>query len=254
MRADQNRGLALITVLWLISLLTILATAMLAITRSHGRMAARAAQGLAAETIADSAIRITLLRINAPLREERTFNFSANWRLTLFDQPIEVKVEREAGRVDLNAAAEPLLAAVFSAGGIELERSRAFASRVLEWRRNKGAFVSIGELRQVTGLDDLSPEILDAFTVYSTRSPTIAREFAHPLVLEALESLSAPPVSMPGHLLLTGQVVRVQACLTREEITRCRTAIARLTGNASKPFLIYDWFTASRSYILSSAS
>lgn len=267
----KTRGLALITVLWLISLLTVLATAVLAITRNHGRIAARAAQIIAAETLADSAIRLTLLQINAPLNDERPFAFSARWPLRLFDQTVNIRVEREAGRVDLNATDASLLAAVFTAGGINPERSRSFASRIIDWRdaddqpgpggaeiedyqranlsygpRNS-PFESVGELRQVLGLADLSAELLDAFTVYSTRSPTIVLEFAQPLVHGALTRLSNGSVdtnsATPGPQLLMGQVARIHACTEKDAITLCRVAVARLTGSRLKPFLMYAWYT-----------
>ena len=261
----KMQGLALITVLWLISLLTLLATAMLAISRNHGRMSVRAAQRIEAESIADSAIRLTLLRINAPLREGQSIGFSAGWRMVVFDKPVDIRLEREAGRVDLNATGAPLLTTVLIAGGLQPQQAHALASRIIDWRdaddelqaggaeaaeynrenlsyapRN-APFQSIGELRHVLGAADLSPKILDAFTVYSTRSPTIARDFAHPLVATAMSSLADESGAVLGPQLLAGQVVRIHACVEQGAITLCRSVIARMTAHGQRPFLIYDW-------------
>jgi general secretion pathway protein K len=242
-------------------------------------MAARAAQIITAETAADSAIRLTLLQINAPVEEASQLAFSAHWQLELFDRAVDIRVEREAGRVDLNATDTSLLSAVFIAGGIDTGQAHSFASRIVDWRdidnqpgpggaelgdykrakiaygpRN-GPFESIGELRQVLGLADLSPQILDAFTMYSTRSPTIALEFAHPIVKAALTLSSQRAPELPEPLpmrpntralstqLLTGQVVRIHACLQNGATTTCRAAIVRLTGNGQRPFLTYAWYT-----------
>jgi general secretion pathway protein K len=263
--ARKAQGLALITVLWLISLLTFLATAMLAISRNHGRISARAAQSIAAESIADSAIRLTLLRIGAPLREGQSLGFSAGWRMVVLDRPVDIRLEREAGRVDLNATGAPLLAAVLIAGGLQPQPAHTLASRIIDWRdaddelqpggaeaaeynranlsyapRN-APFQSIGELRHVLGAADLSLKILDAFTVYSTRSPTIARDFAHPLVAKAMSSIADMSGAALGPQLLAGQVVRIHACVKQDAITLCRSVIARLIGHDQRPFLIYDW-------------
>ena len=279
--ASRCRGLALITVLWLISLLTLLATTVLAITRNHLQTAARAAQIITSEAISDSAIRLALLRIATPLDPNQPLGFSARWRMKLFDEDVAIYVEREAGRVDLNATDAALLAAVFTAGGVDAEIAHAFASRIVDWRdadsipeaggaeledykraglqygpRN-GPFQAVGELRQVLGLADISPELLDAFTVYSTRSPTISPDFAHPLVLRALRHIAnrspgesgAPGMALTGptptRQQLIGQVTRVRACLLGSPLSLCRVAVVRLTGNSLKPFLIYTWFTAS---------
>jgi len=282
----NERGLALISVLWLTSLLILLATAATALTRAHDRMAARAGQTIAAEAIADSAVRLTLLRLSAPGVEEQLPGFSMQSRLQLFGQEIAIRVEREAGRVDLNAAEAPLIAAVLVASGLDSQTSRSFASRIVDWRdgddrpeaggavaeqyrsANVGyeprnaPFESIEELRQVLGSADVSARALDAFTVFSTQSPTIAPEFAHPLVHRALtiranesterspqdlERAEPPPVppSVPlgSSGPLTRQVVRIHACPAQLPVALCRTAIARLTGNSQRPFLIYAWYT-----------
>jgi general secretion pathway protein K len=269
-RLGRTRGLALVTVLWLISLLTLLATTLLAITRNHARMASRSAQIITAKTIADSAIRLTLLRIAAPLNESSELAFSAQWPLQVFDRTVDVRIEREAGRVDLNASDPALLAAVFRSGGIDSVRARDFASRILDWRDaddqpgSDGAendeykranlgygprnapFESIGELRQVLGLEGISPQVLDAFTVYSTHSPTISPAFAHPLVRKALgEQLASNHAAMLRQNLIE-QVVRIHACTEERGVAVCRVAVVRLTPDGQRPFLIYAWYSEDR--------
>jgi type II secretory pathway component PulK len=168
------------------------------------------------------------------------------------------------------------------AGGFDASRSRSFASRIVDWRdaddqpgtggaeladyrranigygpRN-GPFEAVGELRQVLGLADLGADVLDAFTVYSTRSPTISVSWAQPLVRRALTlpSLSSEVQSQqversgmrvdadaPEIQLMIGQAVRVHACVQQDAIALCRVAIARLTGHRTKPFQIYAWYT-----------
>jgi len=263
----RSRGLALIAVLWMVSLLTVLATSMLSITRANAKMSSRSAQFVAAKVVADSAIRLILARGSGLAIDA----FSTRRQLEVFDQAVDVRIEREAGRIDLNAAEASLLSAAFVAGGIDGATADTFASRIIDWRdadvepvaggaeapdyahakldygpRN-GPFESVGELQQLLGLSELNPSILDAFTVYSTRSPTISRENAHPLVQTALDL----QVSGPAHndtstassvQQLIGQAVRIHACTEVSDMTLCRVAIVRIM-NGVPAFLTHAWYT-----------
>jgi general secretion pathway protein K len=270
LHAGYERGLALIAVLWMLTLLTLLATAMLAVARSNARLSSRNAQFISSAATADSAIRLAMLRTFAPQSADAHFGFSTQWRLELFNQQVDVRVEREAGRADLNATNAPLLAAVFVAGGVDPHEAQSFAARIIDWRdaddepgaggaerqdyaldqpgyapRN-GPFESVEELRQVLGLAELSPEILDAFTVYSTRSPTIAYEFAHPLVRRALDLLSTSAAETPQHIGtsdLNGQAIRIHACTGQNKVTLCRAAIIRWMSQRNRPFRTHAWYT-----------
>jgi hypothetical protein len=246
-RTRRCRGLALVTVLWILALLALLATNMLTISRNDTRMAMRGAQLTAATTAADSAIRLALLQIHTPPYAHLPAGFASQWQLRLFGCAIEVRVEREAGRLDVNANAERLLAAVLTAGGVDLAGARSRARRITERRIAQGPYESVAEVRELLGPE--ATRIEDAFTVSSTRSPTIVREHAHPLVSAALDTLSgaqpAPqrsiePVLQPA----LGQAFRVRACATQLQTVTCRTAIARLTGRR-QPFLIHAWYTSS---------
>lgn len=268
----RARGLALITVMWLLALIAVLATTTLQIARSRARMSARAVRTISTQVIADSALRLILLQLAQSAGEPRELGFDARWRITLFDRDVEIRVEREAGRVDLNVADASLIAAVFIASGTEAVTARSFASRIIDWRdtndqaepggaerddyrraqmgygpRNK-PFESIGELRQVLGLAELSPKVLDAFTVYSS---SIDPELAHPLVRIALQSLSTSQSLAPRHAppqasgtqVLAHQVARIHACVTQGDITSCRVVIARLMLDHHRPLPIYAWYS-----------
>lgn len=105
------------------------------------------------------------------------------------------------------------------------------------------------------GLAQLDPQLLDAFTVYSTCSPLILPEFAQPLVRSALqirahsqrEPLNQQPIHAGsgglGPVSLAGQVARIHACTANDVPTLCRVAVVRLTDQPHKPFLVYAWYT-----------
>src|SRR6185503_9920552 len=97
------------------------------------RMSSRAVRTISAQVIADSALRLTLLELAHSAGESRELGFDARWRIKLFDRDVDISVEREAGRVDLNVADASLIAAVFIASGTEVVTARSFASRIIDW-------------------------------------------------------------------------------------------------------------------------
>ena len=102
---------------------------------------------------------------------------------------VEVTVERDLGRVDLNTASNALIFAVFAANGVEDDRAHLLADRIEDWKdaddsaRDHGAersqyvaaglhyvprngpFESVDELRQVLGCAEIDAALFDAFTV-----------------------------------------------------------------------------------------
>ena len=269
MRLGRNHGLALIAVLWAVSLLTVLATATLAIARSNTRMSMRSAQMITASTTLDSAIRLTAWRIQTGLDAGPQMTFSVTRVLPLFGQRVSVRVEREAGRMDLNAAEPVLLAALFIAAGNDARDARLWATHIADWRGadrdasadptklheysrahlpapRHGPFESVGELREVLGLTAVSDAALDALTVYSTRSPTIVRACAHPLVQQALTAVEGPSseatlTHAPTHL--GDQALRIHACTASGPLSVCRAAIIRLPSEPGRHWRVHAWYT-----------
>ncbi len=202
-------GVALIAVLWLIALLTLLATTVTTMSVGLRRAVVRSQQHLQLQYTADSAIRVTLLQLVAPQRPRARFVLNQQSRLTLFGTAVDVVIRRESGCIDLNRAPEDLLFATFVADGWDERRARAMAARIADWRdaddltRDLGAeraeyaaaglryeprngpFESVDELRQVLGGESISAALMDAFTVYS-HLPEPTAVFANPAAYRAL--------------------------------------------------------------------
>jgi hypothetical protein len=103
------------------------------------------------------------------------------------------------------------------------------------------------------GLEDLSDEAVDAFTVYSQLVEPAATE-APPLVRRALSWLAgvaaeagvnaALPPALPDAaqaVSYAGAVVRLRACMEQERAAACRVTVQRVTGSSRQPFLILLW-------------
>jgi type II secretory pathway component PulK len=251
---------------------------------SHRRAAQRLAERSTLQATADSAIRIVALRLFAPPSSAngQLVRVSATQQLDLPGGLVTVTLQPERRRLDLNTADEQLIFAIFAANGWELHEARAMAARIADWTdvddeprkdgaessdyaaagrpygpRN-GAFESVEELRQVLGGEDIAPELLDAFTVY-THERVPAPSLASAPVLRALKfadqqhlgahtwlpegdvsSLSSDGMQDVGHTF-AGEVVRLRACAAHGGVQRCRLAIVRVTGSVRQPLQVYSW-------------
>lgn len=260
---ERQQGVALLAVLLLLALLTALATTVVALSLSERWAARRLEEAVQADLIADSAIRITLLRLLATSQVERV----SLQQLNVFDIPVTVLLEQEAGRVDLNFASEKLLAAAFMSAGWRPGPAASMAARIIDWRdeddmrqpqgaermaysaaklsygpRN-GHFESVEELRQVMGASDLDPQLLDAFTVYTQHQQEPVAAWASELVRRALESLHDEQAGdmVSARAVADRDVLRVRACAQIDRYARCRLAVVRLTGSVRDPFQVFVW-------------
>jgi general secretion pathway protein K len=256
-RVDRERGIVLVAVLCVLSLLTVLAVGALEMTRRHGQLAYRSFEAVQASEVADSAIRVALLEITAPPMPTAGRPISNAMTVRVFDQSVDVRIEREAQRVDLNAADEAGLMSALLRQGMADSDARALAARIVDWRdiddeagiqgaerteyrrasrsgpRN-GPFETVSELRQVLGAEGLTEEMLKAFTIYS-----------HALAAErpAIDGSPEGSVVRGG---LAGEAIQLTACAAVLKTTACREAIVRLTGNRAQPALVYSWRTRER--------
>jgi general secretion pathway protein K len=247
---DRTRGVALVAVLCLVSFMAVLAVGALEATRRHGQLAHRSFELLQASELADSAIRVAVLDLAAPNPQGRALGNPI--MVQVFSQSITVRWEREAGRVDLNAADQETLASALVDAGLDRSDAAMLAARIADWRdtddesvpqgaeraeyrragRSSGPrnapFETTAELRQVLGAERVPDEILNALTVYSH--------------LEEVRKVEAAAEAVPG--ALAGESMRLHACAVVAGTKACRTAIVRLTGNGARPALVYAWHTA----------
>lgn len=285
MRPRGQRGIALIAVLWLIALLTLLAIGIVSVSLMHRRTSALYGNVVQAEAIADSALRIALLRLIA--RPEQALSPSATAEsMNIFDTKVEITVEREAGRVDLNTADPELLFALFAANGWTESDAHSMVARILDWRdaddetsdggaesreyhaaglsydpRNAN-FESVEEVRQVLGGDRINSSLLDAFTIFTHSAGTLD-SLAVPAVKRALrwaderqldgrhwlqEGVAIGQTGTPALVSLDGEVMRLEACalMGRETDRQCRRIIVRLTANGAQPLQVFDWRSVQR--------
>lgn len=273
----RESGIALMTVLWLLALLGIVTTMMTVRSVSTRRQIERYGEAVQMREALDGAIRFTLFPWIANPNKNST---AMSAEQLVADLPIQVSIERESGRIDLNAAPKDLLAAFFEAGGWEVGRAQMLAARIQDWRdaddtpESLGAeapeyaaagrlgprnapFQSIGEVRRVLGAETIDARLINELTVYThepepTRNlcrPTVcaalnawARQFA-PSDKDSIKTDAAPTMTSLLHsrVSLIGEVIRVRACAKGNRETPCRIMIGRLTGSVDHPLQVFEW-------------
>lgn len=243
MSCERQRGVALAAVLWIVALLTVLGSAVAAMSVAGRRAVDRIEQTERARLEADGAIRMMFLRIMSN-RPGNSIVFAGRESVVrVWDADVRVLTTMEAGRVDLNFATEELFDSLLQAGKIDSGEARELSRNIMAWRDSGGrklAFESVDQIRQVAGGEKLPDEIVDAFTVYG-RMPQPIPSVAPKVVQMALARLDVPigPAASVG--VQSGDVVRLRACASQLGMSVCRTAIARVTGNAIRPVQVFAW-------------
>lgn len=192
--ADQ-RGIALVGVLWLLLVLSVIAAGSLRNTRTEIDLVRNGLEIAEARAAADAAVQRAVLAVTASEPEAGwpRDGTAVTWRFG--GSEIRIAIQDEAGKIDLNQASPLLLKGLFLAAGVEDEAAVSLAAAVADFRdqndlrRLNGAedkdylqagyprgakdspFARIAELRQVFGM---SPEVFgsvaSAVTVYSGRA------------------------------------------------------------------------------------
>lgn len=232
MRARDNtgpsrgeRGIALVLVLWVLTLMSLMAAGFLTETRTEVRTTHARIEAAEAEALADAGVNWAITRLMAQQTGEPGDGAEAwlptdgrvvEW--TFEDGRVRLSVRDEMGKIDLNVASPEVLRGLFSALGLPRAQAGTLAAHVLDFRdeddltRVDGAeddayaaaglssgakdagFQSVQEVGQVLGIGpDLAERLTPHITVESG-APGIAPEAATRAALLAQPELRAAEV------------------------------------------------------------
>lgn len=197
----RQRGLALVLVLWVLTLLSLLAASFLTETRTETLATRHRVAAAEAEALADAAVHWTMWRLVQTGQAARRGAAGGDTpeplaldgrvrRLTLPGGAVRLAIRDEAGRIDLNMADRALLGRLLQGVGVAAPRAEAMAARILDFRDPNDAvtgsgaedpdyeraglpygakddrFASVDELAQVLGIDpDLAQRLRPHVTV-----------------------------------------------------------------------------------------
>jgi general secretion pathway protein K len=189
-----DRGWALVSVLWTLTMLALMAAATQALTVTSYRSEGHAMVDARADADLDAAIVRAVLGVS-DLRPERRWRVDGTAQAMIHDGlRIDVSVQDETGRIDLNAASGSLIRQLLLGVGLSVDDAGAMSDRIVDWRSatglgslngatdadykaarlgyspRHGPFQTVDELRLVLGMTPaLFARIRPALTVYSAR-------------------------------------------------------------------------------------
>lgn len=212
---NRRRGVALIIVLWIITLLSVIAISFVHTMRTEVNIVANSLARVKAETLADAAIQRTIYELAKPQNTEGRWNADGSSREWLYrDIVVTITIQDEVGRIDINTARDELLRGLLLSQGLIEDEALTLIDAIADWRdadsqkRLRGAeapdyvaagrnyvpanapFQSIEELKLVLGMTpELFAQLAPLITVYS-RQPGFDEQIASRAVIRAIINAS----------------------------------------------------------------
>lgn len=260
---QRQRGLALVIVLWTLTLLAVIAAEFAYSTRIESQLARNVVDGARARQFAQAGIARAVYALTHPNQAERWRADGTIYRFSMGAARIDISVHDETGFIDLNAAQAELLDGMFRVAGVDEASRQTLVDAILDWRdpdslrrvhgveddeyvragyayRSKDApFDATAELMLVAGMSPaLYRRVEPLLTVHSGRS-TINRDAAPRDVLLAIPGADRDAVEAQlaargtdagvGVSRQTGTYrIRALATLPTSEVNAMLTAVVRL--------------------------
>ena len=275
----QDDGIALISVMWLLLLLALIVASILATARTYYTTADTRIQSAKLKYAAEGAIQRAIYELVRTRSRGRGIpEDEANKEFLIGDIMVSVKIESEAGRVNINRADPDLLRFLMIEAGETEEDARAIAEAIIDWRdedsvksprgaealdyraagyayepRN-GPFRALGELLQVKGMKpDLFACLRDDLTFY-TAGGGLDEELASVRVKGALRMLREDRSDESGaggrslmnpSRSMSGNVLRIEVEARRPDNRHYNViAILRPSEHRTAPAWIHGWLTS----------
>jgi general secretion pathway protein K len=212
LRQDE-RGIALVMVIWVLALLSLMAMSFMAEARVELRRTANLRARAEAEALAEAGINIAVARLIAEHGEIHP----QPWTETIAGETVSLSVVDEHGKIDLNEADPEFLAGLFKSEGMPPNSASALAQAIVDFRDpdhdagpqgaedaeypagSAGAkddrFATVDELLQVHGMTpQLYARIAPLVTVHSVM-PVVDPLTADPRVLAAVPGIDRAELS-----------------------------------------------------------
>lgn len=266
----SSRGFALVAVMGFVLLMTILVASVVSQSRQNLRTSTLALDAVTANAILEAGLQRAVLGLLAARPDDRWQADGQERTFTFHDHGLTVRIEDEAGKIDVNASAPQTLSRFFSMMGQSAEDASALADRIADWRDTddlrhlNGAeasdyrmagigngpanapFHTTSEIRKVLDFPEgLFPCIAPYLTVYSGSAQILPQSAPARLksLIEQDEATQQSVVS--GRRRGTtagGRTFRITVRLdTEEKLPFTRWTVLRLTEHPDDPVIVLDF-------------
>ncbi len=229
-----QRGIALVLVLWVIALLTVMAASLTWSVRTDTGLSGMRVAEAQLRALADAALNVVVLRLHSrepedhwlPDGNERTWWFAGH--------ELRLRLYNETSRIDLNYGSDQALSALIQILGLDSANAEKAVALIRDWKdqddveRFQGAedasypglgmpygskdmnFEAVSELSLLPPpVNELALLLREHVSIHA-RSSRVVTEYAHPLVLQALE-LTGQTISPQQRPLADGDASKSDA-------------------------------------------
>jgi general secretion pathway protein K len=273
----EQRGVALLLVLWACTLLAILLGGYAALARTEGLQARYDFAQTQAHYAAEAGVMRALYGLQDPLMRQRWIGDGRTSSVHYDDATVLLSSVDAGGKVDLNAASPEVLQALFQATGMQPAQAQVLAGRVVDWRSpislageadtghatyaaagrdygpRNGPFASVEELQMVLGMTPaLYRQLADVVTIWSgATSPD--PDVAPPLALAAIPGMTAQQrdaiqaarlkhANDPSLILNNGTTHSIRSEATLADGTRAVLRVTvRLQSEQAQSYAVLRW-------------
>ncbi len=212
---NKQSGLAMALVIWILSLLTIMAASFALTMRRETTVISAVKDNAVMLAYAEAGVAVAQQMLSMNDNDKNWRADGSIYPLRFQDVDLRLRVFSEQGKIDINKADEQLLTTLISSLGLELDEQQALVSAILDWRdgddlvRVNGAekdqyeqaglnyhpankaFQLIDELKMVLGMNkELFGKLQPLITVHSKQSQ-VNLKLASKEVLEVIGKLDA---------------------------------------------------------------
>jgi general secretion pathway protein K len=269
--------MALVSVLWGMTLLAIIAASFLLAGNTSYELARNAVELAQTDALGETAVNRAVLGLleARPDRRWRTDGIAQSFDFA--GAHARISIQDELGRIDINHAEDALLVSLFRSLGLDEHAAGSLVDKVLDWRDSSplkrlngakaedyrlaghdyrprnGPFQSLDELKLIIGMTpQLFRRVEPAITVYSGH-PFIDSNIASREALLALPNMDAGKVASiiaardqqaapaAANAILIGRAFSIRAEIEMSNHATAHEAVIRLTGAPTQPYLLLNW-------------
>src|SRR5918996_1204136 len=134
---QAQQGIALVLVLWVLTLLGVIATSFAKSMHTETELARQLTLSAQARALAQAGIYrgiVDLLMLRRSPLVKWQANGSVYKTIKMGQGKVQIAIQDEAGRIDLNSAQEPLLNALLLASGVDEQVRATLVDAIIDWR------------------------------------------------------------------------------------------------------------------------
>lgn len=131
---NKEKGLALIVVLWVITLLIIMASSFSLTIQRESAIIAGIKEKAQASALAEAGIYYAILKLMHNDKEQQWQAFDSLYEIDYEGKMVRIKIADESGKIAINIAKKEQLISLFNSVGVEEETADSLSDAIIDWR------------------------------------------------------------------------------------------------------------------------